>query len=298
MISLSSQGARLVARRLELRSAVAPLRRFAAAAGVASALIFPLPVAAANRGEPVDLELVLAVDISYSMDAEEQEVQRDGYASAIVSRPVLDAIAQGALGRIAVAYVEWAGADEQRTVVPWTVIDGAESAKRFAEKLAAAPQRRAYRTSISGALIHSAKMFESSGFESPRRVIDISGDGPNNQGETVENVRDELLERGVVINGLPLMLKRPSFSMMDFGELDVYFRDCVIGGPGAFMVPVRGVGQFPEAVRTKLLMEIAGLEPGAPGIPPPEAGAVPVAAEPEAADCTAGEQLWRERFGN
>jgi hypothetical protein len=255
---------------------------------------------AAESGAPVDLELVLAVDISYSMDADEQQVQREGYVSAIVSKPVLDAIALGPIGRIAVAYVEWAGADEQRTVIPWTVIDGPASARAFADRLASAPLRRAYRTSISGALIHSARLFEGNGFASARQVIDVSGDGPNNQGETVEQVRDEVLERGVVINGLPLMLKRPSFSMMDVGDLDVYYRDCVIGGPGAFMVPVRSVDQFPAAVRTKLVLEIAGLAPEAPVIPLGGTAVLPTAAErrPTKADCTSGEQLWRDRFGN
>jgi hypothetical protein len=264
----------------------------------------PIPIAqAGGGGAPVDLELVLAVDISYSMDADEQRVQREGYVAALASKPVLDAIALGPLGRIAIAYVEWAGADEQRTVIPWTVIDGLASARAFADRLAAAPLKRAYRTSISGALIHSAKLFEASGFDSPRQVIDVSGDGPNNQGETVELIRDEVLERGVVINGLPLMLKRPSFSMMDVGDLDAYYRDCVIGGPGAFMVPVRSVEQFPAAVRTKLVMEIAGLAPEAPIIPAgPPGGAEPVipavGPKPATADCTAGEQLWRDRYGN
>lgn len=267
------------------------------AAAVVSTVSTAAPVRADEPALPVDLELVLAVDVSYSMDAEEQEIQRDGYRAAIVSRSVLDAIAQGPHGRIAVAYVEWAGEDEQRVVAPWTVIDGAESARVFADRLGAAPLRRAYRTSISGALIYSAKLFEANGFAGDRQVIDVSGDGPNNQGETVERARDEVIERGVVINGLPLMLKRPSFAMMDMGELDAYYRDCVIGGPGAFMVPVRTIDQFPEAVRTKLLMEIAGLGPEAPGVPLDASPAVPAARfGPDRADCAAGEQLWRERL--
>lgn len=270
--------------------------RFLSGAALAAA-VFAAPSSAREAGVAVDLELVLAVDISYSMDAEEQEMQRDGYRAAIVSKPVLDAIAQGMLGKIAVAYVEWAGADEQRTVVPWTLIDGPESAAAFAEKLGAAPLRRAYRTSISGALLHSARQFDGNGFAGQRQVIDVSGDGPNNQGEPVERVRDDLLERGITVNGLPLMLKRPSFSMMDVGDLDAYYRDCVIGGPGAFMIPVRSIQQFPDAVRTKLLMEVAGLAPELPGISPGEPPAIPTAGR-EPADCTSGEQLWRERFGN
>lgn len=247
----------------------------------------------------VDLELVLAVDISYSMDSEEQQIQRDGYAAAIVSKPVLDAIAGGMIGRIAVSYVEWAGADEQRTVVPWTLIENAASAQEFAARLVAAPLRRAYRTSISGALVYSARQFGTASFNGARRVVDVSGDGPNNQGEAVEAARDELLERGVTINGLPLMLKRPSLAMTDIGDLDAYYRDCVIGGPGAFMVPVRGVEQFADAVRTKLVMEIAGLGPEAPELPLAAPRATPVAdRQPTRVDCTAGEQLWRDRFGN
>lgn len=248
---------------------------------------------------PVDLELVLAVDISYSMDTEEQQVQRDGYVAAIVSKPVLDAVREGMLGKIVVAYMEWAGAEEQRTVVAWRVIDGPESARAFAAELAGAPLRRAYRTSISGGLMHAARLFEGNGFAGQRKVIDVSGDGPNNQGDPVEMVRDEILERGVVINGLPLMLKRPSYAMMDLTDLDAYYRDCVIGGPGAFVLPVRSVDQFPEAVRTKLVMEIAGLAPEAPGIPA-RAGprVVPAQADGEKSSCTVGEQLWRDRFGN
>lgn len=247
---------------------------------------------------PVDLELVLAVDVSYSMDADEQQVQREGYVEAMASKPVLDAIREGMLGRIAISYVEWAGSDEQRIVVPWTVVDGPASAKAFAERLAASPLRRAYRTSISSALVFGAKMFDANGYDGARKVIDVSGDGPNNQGPPIEAIRDEVVERGVVINGLPLMLKRPSFAMMDIGRLDDYYRDCVIGGAGAFVVPVRGVEQFPDAVRTKLVMEIAGLENDAPGIPLAGPRAIPAAAVAPPTDCLAGEQLWLDRFGN
>ncbi|WP_020187431.1 DUF1194 domain-containing protein [Methylopila sp. 73B] len=245
----------------------------------------------------VDLELVLAVDISYSMDTEEQQVQREGYGAAIVSKPVLDAIRDGMLGRIAVTYVEWAGSEEQATIVPWRIIDGPESAQAFAAALAAQPLRRAYRTSISGALAYAARAFEASGARGLRKVIDVSGDGPNNQGEMVERVRDEVLERGVVINGLPLMLKRPSAAMMDLGDLDAYYRDCVIGGPGAFVLPVRSVDQFPDAVRTKLVMEIAGLPPATPELPA-EPRPTPAAGLAGPSSCTVGEQLWRDRFGN
>ncbi|GBD50720.1 DUF1194 domain-containing protein [Methylopila sp. Yamaguchi] len=274
-----------------LRASIRMVLPLAALAGSAA-------FAAQPAETDVDLELVLAVDISYSMDTEEQQVQREGYGAAIVSKPVLDAIRDGLLGRIAVTYVEWAGSEEQATIVPWRIIDGPESAQAFAAALAAQPLRRAYRTSISGALAYSARAFEASGVRGLRQVIDVSGDGPNNQGEMVERVRDEVLERGVVINGLPLMLKRPSSAMMDLGDLDAYYRDCVIGGPGAFVLPVRSVDQFPDAVRTKLVMEIAGLPPAAPA-EPETLTAVPAAGVAQGpSSCTVGEQLWRDRFGN
>ncbi|MFD1703764.1 DUF1194 domain-containing protein [Methylopila henanensis] len=263
-----------------------------------AALLAAAPRATAADLGQVDLELVLAVDISYSMDVEEQQVQRDGYVAAITSKPVLDAIRDGLLGRVAVAYVEWAGADEQRTIVPWRLIDGPASAQAFADELAAQPLRRAYRTSISGALTHAVRMFDGNGYDGLRKVVDVSGDGPNNQGAPVENVRDEAIERGVVINGLPLMLKRPSYAMMDLVDLDVYYRDCVVGGPGAFVLPVRAIEQFAEAVRTKLVMEIAGLPPEAPAIGLSTAPRVQPAADDPTSSCTVGEQLWRDRFGN
>lgn len=275
-------------------------RRFASAAGLCLVAALSCGAArAAGSGLAVDLELVLAVDISYSMDAEEQQVQRDGYAEAIVSKPVLDAVSQGMLGRIAVVYVEWAGADEQRVVTGWTVVDGRSSAEAFARKLQTAPLRRAYRTSISGALLYSSRLFDQNGFAGARQVIDISGDGPNNQGEAMESVRNRLVSRGLTINGLPLMMKRPTFQVMDVGDLDAYYRDCVIGGPGAFMLPVRAIEQFKDAVRTKLLLEIAGLAPDVSPLPAGEPRATPAAArrKPAATDCLGGEQLWRERFG-
>lgn len=282
-------------RRPPLRTPALAIRLLACLAALACAG----HAARAAKGEaPVDLELVLAVDISYSMDVEEQQIQRDGYAAAIVSRPVLDAIGQGLIGRIAVAYVEWAGADDQRAIVPWRLIDGPDSARAFAAELAAQPLKRSFRTSLSGALSHSVRLFENNGYDGLRRVIDISGDGPNNQGAPVEAARDEAVERGVVVNGLPLMLKRQSFGFADPTELDVYYRDCVVGGPGAFVLPVRSVEQFPEAVRTKLVMEIAGQAPDPAPDPTPERPVTRKASADAPQDiCSDGERLWRERFG-
>lgn len=208
----------------------------------------------------VDLALVLAVDVSRSMDPDEQELQRQGFVDAFRSPQVHDAIRGGMLGRISVTYLEWSGQSDQKILVPWTVLDGPQSAEAFAERLAREPAGRIFQTSISGAIDFSARLLEESGVTPLRQVIDISGDGPNSSGRTVTFARDEAVARGITINGLPIMLKRPS-GFGDMEHLDHYYRDCVIGGQGAFLVPVREKHQFGEAIRTKIIREIAGLAP-------------------------------------
>ena len=205
----------------------------------------------------VDVELVLAVDISYSMDFDELKLQREGYVEALTSKEFLNALKQGMHGKVAVTMVEWAGAAEQRIVIPWRLIDGPESAQKVAAELAAQPVRRAFRTSISGALLFSAPLFENNGFSGIRRVIDVSGDGTNNQGPLVHLTRDEVLAKGIIINGLPIMLKEPQPNSVDLKDLDIYYEDCVIGGPGAFVVPIRERDKFKDAIRTKLVLDIA-----------------------------------------
>src|SRR5262249_22909273 len=219
--------------------------------------------AAQVRGKPsagtaveVDVELVIAVDVSYSMDPDEQALQREGYITGLTSPEFLNALQQGMHGKIAVTYFEWAGANDQRVVVPWRLVDGPAAARAFTDEGGAAPYRRAHRTSISGALHFALPLFEGSGFRGLRRVIDVSGDGVNNQGDVVTIVRDEVLERGITINGLPILLKRPSPGTMDIEDLDIYYEDCVIGGPGAFVIPIRERDQFREVTRTKLGLEI------------------------------------------
>jgi hypothetical protein len=247
------------------------------------------------RGQPpleapaeVDVELIIAVDVSYSMDPDEQALQREGYIVGFNSTEFLDALQQGAHGRIAVTYFEWAGSNDQRVVVPWRLVDGPATAKAFTDAIAAAPYRRAYRTSISGALKFALPLFADSGVRGLRRVIDVSGDGVNNQGDPVAIIRDEVLERGVTINGLPILLKRPSLATMDIENLDVYYEDCVTGGPGAFVIPIRERDQFREATRTKLVQEIAGYAPAA--------RVVPAAGKPRIS-CTIGERMWQDRWG-
>jgi hypothetical protein len=255
-----------------------------------------LPGAAAKSADEraqVDVELVLAVDISYSMDYDELALQREGYILALTSEQFIDALRRGPLGKIAVTYVEWAGSGEQQVVVPWQVIDSPATADAYAAMLKAAPIRRAYRTSISGALKFSAELFGIS-FKGIRRVIDVSGDGTNNQGDLIEPTRDDILRKGITINGLPLMLKTPYASMIDLPELDVYYEDCVIGGPGAFLVPVRERHQFADAIRNKLVLEVAGIVPRRQAYL--ESPVVPAVVPPRVS-CTIGEQMWQRRWG-
>jgi len=206
----------------------------------------------------VDVELVLAVDVSYSMDLDELALQREGYAQAIVSKEFLQALKSGPNGRIAITYFEWAASTDQKIIIPWRVIDGPETADAVANEILKTPIRRASRTSISGAINFAMPLFDENPHRGLRRVIDISGDGPNNNGAPVVIARDAAVEKGVVINGLPIMVKEPSYSTMDIDNLDLYYEDCVIGGPGAFVVTIKDRDKFKEAIRTKLLMEVAG----------------------------------------
>src|SRR5450759_5642073 len=157
----------------------------------------------------VDVELVIAVDVSYSMDPDEQALQREVYVMALTSREFLRALRAGANGKIAVTYFEWAGQSDQKIIMPWRLIDGPEAADAVAAEIARAPYRRASRTSISSALHFAKPLFDNSGYRGLRRVIDVSGDGANNAGPLVEPARDDVLAAGITINGLPIMLKRP-----------------------------------------------------------------------------------------
>lgn len=238
---------------------------------------------------PVDVELVIAVDVSYSMDPDEQALQREGYILALTSKEFLQALRQGANGKIAITYFEWAGQSDQKIIMPWRVIDGPEAADAVAAEIARAPYRRASRTSISGALRFAKPLFDDSGYKGLRRVIDVSGDGANNAGPLIVPTRDEVLAAGITINGLPIMLKRPYVGTMDIEELDVYYEDCVIGGPGAFVIPIREREKFIEATRTKLVLEIAGRQP--------EARIIPASSQAPRMSCTIGERMWQERWG-
>jgi hypothetical protein len=237
----------------------------------------------------VDVELVLAVDVSYSMDMDELAIQREGYAQAIVSKDFLQALKTGPHGKIAVTYFEWAASTDQKIIIPWRVIDGPETADAVAAEIMKTPIRRASRTSISGAINFAMPLFEENPYHGLRRVIDISGDGPNNNGSPVTLARDAALEKGIIINGLPIMVKEPSFSTMDIENLDLYYEDCVIGGPGSFVVTIKDREKFKEAIRTKLILEVAGRTP--------ERRVIPVAEKEPRVSCMIGEKIWQDRWG-
>jgi hypothetical protein len=234
-------------------------RSLLAAAGAAALTPGLAPRRARAEGEPVDVLLVLAVDVSRSVDEDEARLQREGYRAAVSDPVVVEAIRSGMIGAVGLAYVEWAGAEYQRQVLPWFRISGAAEARAWSEKLAEAPRASLSWTSISGALDFSRTVLEQAPFDATRRVIDVSGDGVNNSGGPVELSRDRVVAEGVTINGLPIVNDRPTFGRMPPIPLDEYYRDSVIGGPGAFVIVAEDFQSFGQAVKRKLIREIAAL---------------------------------------
>ncbi len=258
-----------------------------------AALLLPDIWPASLRAQPVsevDIALVLAVDISFSMDLEELALQRQGYVEALRSPEVHKAIANGATGRIAVTFFEWAGNDVQHHLVPWTVIDSPAAAFAFAAELEKQPTRRGRRTSVSGAIDFGVKLLEDMPGRALRRVMDISGDGPNNSGRPVTVARDEAVRKGISINGLPITVKAPGY--FDIADLDIYYEDCVIGGQGAFVISITDKSQFVQTIKTKLVMEISDA--------PAEPARLIMRAQARAPrmSCMAGEEMMRNRMGN
>jgi hypothetical protein len=235
---------------------------------------------------PVDVELVLAVDVSGSMDQQEHRVQRQGYALALAHPEFVRAVRSGGFQRIALTYVEWAGPGRHAVILPWTAVADEEDAERVAGHLAATPISFMRGTSISSALDFAAPLFDDNGFEGTRRVLDISGDGPNNMGPPVVPSRDRVIEAGITINGLPIMIRPSMRGGPTAPGLDDYYRDCVIGGPGAFVLPVHELHEMAEAIRRKLVLDIAGLPERTPG-------RVLAAQATPAVDCLIGERQRR-----
>ena len=215
----------------------------------------------AAKEKPVDLELLLAADVSGSVDAEEARLQRNGYLGALRNPEVIAAIKSGMLGRIALSYVEWAGLGWYKVIVDWTEIHDEASAAAFAAKLAAAPIVTAHRTSVSDAIDLSVPRFTGNGFEGTRRILDVSGDGSNNYGRLVTDARDDAVAAGITVNGLPIVTDQTNAKYPTIPNIDLFYRDCVIGGPGAFHVVADGFEDFDRAVRKKLILEIANRVP-------------------------------------
>ncbi len=222
------------------------------------------PAPPAHAADEVDLLLVLAADVSRSVDQSKFQLQREGYAAAIANPRVLDAIMSGANRRIAVSFVEWSGLGNQRLVVDWTMISDARSARQFGDQLVEAPRSFADRTSISGGIEFSLAQFARAPFTAKRRTIDVSGDGTNNSGRAVTVARDEAVAQGVTINGLVILSERPLPWNPEHtnppGGLERYFQDNVIGGPGAFVMVANDFKSFGQALIGKLIAEIA--QPG------------------------------------
>jgi Protein of unknown function (DUF1194) len=237
------------------------MKRRTALAGSFATLAAPLTARADTQ---VDLQLVLAVDVSRSIDEVEAELQRRGYTEALTNQIVIDAILSGEHKRIVLCYAEWAGTHYQVMVIDWTLIDSAAAARRFAEKLAEAPRTSQSWTAVGAALAFAAQRFDNSGYDSKRRVIDISGDGRTNDGPPAEMVRDKLVAQGIIINGLPVMMNRTNFGRPPDTGLDKYYEENVIGGPGSFMISAVSFDDFGRAVRTKLIREISGLDASRP----------------------------------
>lgn len=274
------------------------LRITHAAFGVLALSAVGLDAPAKGADVPVDLELVLAVDVSASVDPFEARLQRKGYVDAMLDSDIIGAIQRGNHGRIAVTYVEWSGASNTRTVVPWAIVEDRASAFAFSTFVEAAPVGFGHWTSISGAINFSASLFSENGYRGIRRVIDLSADGPNNDGESPETARDEAVSSGIVVNGLPIVNKRPQASgEAQIANYGTYFRECIIGGPGAFMVVAKDFVSFAQAIRRKLLSEIAGILPRGGDVyfaeRSPRRLLHPVTAHNSTFDCEAGTEKLR-----
>ncbi|WP_211865246.1 DUF1194 domain-containing protein [Neoroseomonas terrae] len=233
-------------------------RTLLAAAGAAAMT----PSGRLRAEEAVDVALVLAVDVSRSIDEDEARLQREGYRNAVADPIVVAAIRGGLIGAVGVAYVEWAGIEYQRTVIPWRRIGSQADADAWAGELAEAPRTSLSWTSISGGIRHSRSLLEECPFEATRRVIDVSGDGVNNSGPPADQQRDAAIAEGITINGLPIINDRPTFGRMPPVPLDDYYRENVIGGDGSFMIVAEDFESFGVAVKRKLIREIAGLVVG------------------------------------
>ena len=228
-------------------------------AAAAAATLGAAPTAA--QDDAVDMLLVLAVDVSRSIDEDEARLQREGYRNAFTDPRVVEAVRGGMVGAIGLAYVEWAGIEHQRLVLPWTRIASQADAEDWAAALGRAPRASLSWTSVSGGIEFSRQVLAEAPWQAMRRVIDVSGDGVNNSGPPAEEARDWAVAEGITINGLPILNDRPGFGFLPRVPLDEYYRESVVGGPGAIVIVVEEFESFGAAVRRKLIWEISDLPP-------------------------------------
>jgi hypothetical protein len=237
------------------------MRRVRLLLAMLAAIVFVGPAIAA---EQVDLLLVLASDVSRSVDAAKFKLQRDGYVAAISNPRVIEAIKSGPHGRIAICFIEWSGVGAQKVVIDWMMIDGAKAAQDFAGQLDEAQRSFADRTSISGGIDFAMTQLEHAPFQATRRTIDVSGDGTNNSGRDVTAARDEALAQGVTINGLVILSEQPLSWNADHtnppGGLDAYYRNNVTGGPNSFVMVAENFNTFGQAILNKLVAEVAAAD--------------------------------------
>jgi hypothetical protein len=259
--------------------------------------------ARAQAAEPVDLQLVIAADTSSSIDDEKAALERAGVIAAFRSPDIVRAIQSGALGKIAVLYMDWSGGYNNEIVAGWHRISDKASAAAFADELAKAPRTYGQGTDIGaalqmGATLITASNVASTGFQGTRRAIDISGDGPANRGRIVADVRDEVVAKGIIINGLPVMTGEYGGGDWGayYGKLDQYYMHCIIGGTGSFILPAKGFQEFVTAMRRKLVLEISDAAPRPRFIPAAAIAVNPLRPPPKPAqDC--GGRGFRD-FGN
>jgi hypothetical protein len=246
-----------------MRGNFAAALAFALLCGAAAPVSAPAPVQA------VDLELVLATDNSQSIDPSEAQLQRQGVAAAFRHPEVIRAIQSGSLGRIAVAYLDWSSAPYTKLALDWRVIRDKASADAFADALLKAPPGYGRGTAIGETIALAASLIETNNFQGTQRTIDISGDGPNNTGRAVFTARDEVVAKGIAINGLPIV-NTGDYGNGDwgqyYGQLEQYYVNCIIGGPRSFALPAKGFQEFAAAIRHKLVLEISDGGNTAPSI--------------------------------
>ena len=224
--------------------------------GICAAMV-ALGVQPALAIEQVDLELVITTDVSYSVDDMEARMQREGAVTAFRSKEVVEAIKSGSLGKIAVAYIDFSNANSSRIVVDWMVVHDQASAEAFADAIAVARKTDGVQTSIASGIELAARMIDDNDYEGMKKVIDVSGDGPNNEGRRVDHIRDEVIAKGFIINGLPIVTEADKFDVYYLPDLDQYYAGCVIGGPGAFIQVANGFADLARALRRKLVLEIS-----------------------------------------